>query len=437
MPDQSTRRRLNAPGCALASVALLVAVASLLLVARGTPVEGVRAVDGGAPPAPAEAGFVPLVEALVPARLEQGHAIELLNDGDGTFPRLLGDLRAARESIVMQVYYWKEGVLSDSVGAILAERARAGVRVHVLFDDFGADVTDEYRARLADAGVVIADLRPVSIWRLRRSQERSHIRVVVVDGRVGYTGGFGIDDEWLGDGRTRGQWRDTNARFTGPAVAQLTGAFAAGWAEATGVLLVGAPRSVTDAVSGSADAMTGAGIVFTSPTNGSTPAERLLALSIVGARERLWIANAYFVPDDDFRAMLIEAAGRGVDVRVLVPSEDTDVPVVRLAARAHYRELLDGGVRIFEYQPTMMHAKTLVADGLWCLIGTMNLDNRSLALNDEVTLAALDPALGAAMERSFGADLEHALEITRDEFERRGAWEKLKEKGAALLSRWL
>lgn len=437
MPDPASRRRLNAPGCALASVLLLVALAGLLLLARGTPVEGVRSVDGGAPPAPAEAGFVPLVEALVPTRLETGHTIDLLEDGDGTFPRLLADLRAARESIAMQVYYWKEGALADSIAAVLVERARAGVRVHVLFDDFGADVSDEYRARLTGEGVRVAILRPVSIWRLRRSQERSHIRAVVVDGRVGYTGGFGVDDAWLGDGRTRGQWRDSNVRFTGPAVAQLAGAFAAGWAEATGVLLVGAPRSVADTTAGDAAATSGAGIVFTSPTHGSTPAERLLALSIVGARERLWIANAYFVPDDDFRAMLIEAAARGVDVRVLLPSDDTDVPVVRLAARAHYRDLLDGGVRIFEYQPTMMHAKTLVADGLWCLVGTMNLDNRSLALNDEVTLAALDPALGATMERSFSDDLGHAREITIAEFERRGAWEKLKEKGALLLSRWL
>ncbi|HEX6589383.1 MAG TPA: phospholipase D-like domain-containing protein [Longimicrobiales bacterium] len=437
MPDQPRRGRLNAPGCALASVALLVAVAGLLLVARGTPVEGVRSVDGDPPPAPAEAGFVPLVEALVPTRLEAGHAVELLNDGDGTFARLFGDLRAARESIVAQVYYWKEGALADSIAAILTERARAGVRVHLLFDDFGADVPDAYRQRLTDAGVVVARLRPVSIWALRRSQERSHIRAVVVDGRVGYTGGFGIDDAWLGDGRTRGQWRESNVRFTGPAVAQLTGAFAAGWAEATGVLMVGTPRSGSDAAGATAGDASIAGLVFTSPTNGSTPAERLLALSIVGARERLWIANAYFVPDDDFRAMLIASARRGVDVRVLVPSADTDVPVVRLAARAHYRELLDGGVRIFEYQPTMMHAKTIVADGAWCLVGTMNLDNRSLALNDEVTLAALDGRLGAAMERSFLADLEHSQEITVPEFERRGAWEKLREKGAVLLSRWL
>ena len=432
MPDQPGRRRVNKTGCAISALALLGAVAGLLLLARGTPVEGVRSVDGGAPPAPAEAGFVPLVEALVPTRLENGHSIEVLNDGDGTFPRLFADLRGARESIAMQVYYWKDGALSDSVAAILIERARAGVRVHVLFDDFGADVPDAYRARLADAGIAMATLRPVSIFALRRAQERSHLRAIVIDRRIGYTGGFGIDDEWLGDGRTRGQWRETNVRFTGPAVAQLAGAFAAGWAEATGVLLVGTPRSDVDsAATGSA------GIVFTSPTHGSTPAERLLALSIAGARERLWIANAYFVPDDDFRAMLIEAARRGVDVRVLVPSADTDVPVVRLAARAHYGELLEGGVRIFEYQPTMMHAKTLVADGLWCLVGTMNLDNRSLALNDEVTLAALDAELGAEMERTFLADLGYALEIETETFEQRGAWQKLKEKGATLLSRWL
>jgi cardiolipin synthase len=417
----------------LGAVALVVVIAALLLLARGTPVKGVRSLEAGGPPAPREAGFVPLMEALVPTRLEAGNRIELLNDGDGTFPRLLADLRAARESIAIQVYYWKKSSISDTIGAVLAERARAGVRVLVLFDDFGADLPDDYSAMLRDAGASVAVLRPISLFRLRRSQQRSHLRAVVIDRTIGYTGGFGFADVWLGDGRTPGHWRETNARFTGPAVSQLAGAFAAGWAEATGTLLVARPRLQPDARTDGAQA----GIVFTPPTTGSTPAERMLALSIAAARERLYVANAYFVPDDDFRAMLVDAAGRGVDVRIIAPSRDTDVPLVRLAARAHYDELLQGGVRIWEYQPTMMHAKTLVADGAWSLIGTMNFDNRSLALNEEVTLASLDPALGAAMERRFLEDLEHALEIRLDQFERRGAWEKLKEAGAVLLSRWL
>ena len=443
-------------GMAIAVLALLLALVAVLALARGTPVEAVRSLAEAGMPGAREADFLPMLEAAVPTRIEAGNRVELLSNGDGTFPRLLADLRAARETILIEVYYWKDSALSDSIGAVLAERARAGVRVLLLFDAFGADVSDDYRGGLRRAGVQIALLRPVSVFDLHKAQQRSHLRAIVVDGVVGYTGGFGVDDLWLGDGRTRGQWRESNARFTGPAVAQLAGAFAAGWAEATGVLFVPptsgakgplAAETPTSADSpGSADslattAVSGsgarAGIVFTSPTVGSTPAERLIALSIAAARERLYVANAYFVPDDDFRAMLIEAAARGVDVRVLAPSKDTDVPVVRHAARAHYDELLAGGVRIWEYQPTMMHSKTIVVDGVWSLVGTMNFDNRSLALNDEVTLAAWDSALGAEMERLFLEDLEHSLEIVADEFERRSSWERLKESGAVLLSRWL
>jgi cardiolipin synthase len=421
-------------GMVLGALALAGALLAVVLLTRGTPVKSVRSLEAGGPPAPGEAGFVPLIEALVPTRLLEGHHIELLNDGDGTFPRLLEDLRNARESIAIQVYFWKAGTLSDTIGALLAERARAGVRVLVLFDDFGADVPDEYLEALREAGAMVAVLRPVSVFELHKSQQRSHLRAVVIDRAIGYTGGFGIADVWLGDGRSPDQWREINVRFTGPAVAQLAGSFAAGWAEATGVLLVANPEPVTpDAHVGHAHA----GVVYTSPTTGSTPAERLIALSFAAARERLYIANAYFVPDDDFRAMLIDAARRGVDVRVLVPSAETDVPIVRLAARARYLELLHGGVRIWEYRPTMMHAKTLVADGLWSLVGTLNIDNRSLALNDEVTLVALDPGLGSALEAAFLTDLEHSTEILAADFERRGTWQRLKENGAVLLSRWL
>jgi cardiolipin synthase A/B len=427
-------RGVSALGLGVAALALVALLAMLLLLTRGTPVKSVRSFEAGGPPAPAEAGFVPLIEALVPTHLETGHHIELLNDGDGTFPRLLEDMRAARESILMQAYFWKAGSLSDTIGAVLAERARAGVRVLALFDDFGADVPAEYLDMLREAGVMVAVLRPVSLFELRKSQQRSHLRVVVVDRAIGYTGGFGIADEWLGDGRTLDQWRETNVRFTGPAVAQLAGSFAAGWAEATGVLLVADPASAQPAED-AGDSW--AGLVYTSPTTGSTPAERLIALSFAAARERLYVANAYFVPDDDFRAMLIAAAQRGVDVRVLAPSAHTDVPVVRHAGRASYAELLEGGVRIWEYEPTMMHAKTLVADGLWSLVGTMNIDNRSLALNDEVTLAALDRTLGSVLEAAFLEDLEHSVEILAPDFARRGMRQRIKENASVLLSRWL
>ena len=255
------------------------------------------------------------------------------------------------------------------------------------------------------------------------------MRGVVVDGRVGWTGGFGIDDKWLGDGHTRLAWRETNVRFEGPAVQQLQAAFVAAWAEATGELMSG---SVLLDVREGGVAL--AGLLATAPTLGSTPAERFLALSIAGAQERLWVTNAYFAPDASFLAMLVEAARRGVDVRVLIAGPRTDVHVARLAAHSRYERLLAAGVRVFEYRPSTLHAKTFVADGMWVSVGTMNFDNRSLSLNDEATLMVLDPTLGSEMERVFLDDLRYADEIELAAFRARPRLARVGEWGANLIA---
>src|SRR3712207_4246366 len=262
----------------------------------------------------------------------------------------------------MQMYYALPSNVADTVKARLIDRARSGVRVLLLLDAFGTQtLTDGWRDSLSAAGVQIARLRKLRWYSLHNAADRSHVRAVVIDGRIGYTGGFGLADYWLGDGRRDGQWRETNVRFEGPAVAQLQAAFAAAWAEARGELLTGDvffPRETFRSPAGG----TRAGLLFTAPTSGSTPAERFLALSIAGARRTLYIANSYFVPDDDFRRLLIDAARRGVDVRVLTAGEKTDVKTTWYAGRARYEELLRAGVRIYEYAPTMMHAKSMVVD---------------------------------------------------------------------------
>jgi cardiolipin synthase len=258
---------------------------------------------------------------------------------------------------------------------------------------------------------------------------------VVVDGKIGYTGGFGLADYWLGDGLHRDQWRETNVRFQGPAVMQLQAAFASAWAEATGELLTHVkffPREGFDA-----KGTVAAGLLFAQPTTGSTPAERFIALTIAGARRTLYIANSYFVPDDDFRRLLKAAARRGVDVRVLTVSDMTDVKTTWYAGRHWYEELLGAGIRIFEYQPAMMHSKTIIADGIWGTIGSMNFDNRSMAFNSESNIIFLDRRLGATMDSTFIADLRHSKEIRLDEFRKRGRWVRLREGVSALLSRIL
>ena len=413
------------------------AIVGLLYLTRGTPVARVVAVgDSTGVPAVDDPQFARTAALLTKVDLEPGTDAEVLINGDETYPRLWADLRAARRSITLQMYYANPGAVADTLAAIITARARAGVQVLFLHDAFGAqNLPESYFEALRAAGVAVAIFRPLHWWSLDKFSHRSHIRVVVVDGSVAYTGGFGIDDKWLGDGRTAGEWRDTNVRFTGPAVTQLQATFAAGWAEATGTLLAGDLLFPPGGFERAGPQY--AGLLHTAPTLGSTAAERFLALSIAAARRTLYITNSYFVPDDDFRRLLVDAAQRGVDVRILTTSDETDVLTTWYAGRARYEQLLEGGVRIYEYQPAMMHAKTLVVDGLWSSVGTLNFDNRSLAFNDESNLLVLDAGFGARMQRLFMEDLRYSREITLDAFRDRPWTSRVLEQGANLLSRLL
>ncbi|MDQ6634460.1 MAG: phospholipase D-like domain-containing protein, partial [Gemmatimonadota bacterium] len=347
------------------------------------------------------------------------------------------DLRAAQHTITVQMYYSRPGAVADSMATILKERARAGVRVLLVLDAFGSqNLKRDWADGLRAAGVEIGLLRQLHWYSLHNASDRSHVRVVVTDGEVGYTGGFGLADYWLGDGKHPDQWRDSNVRFEGPAVMGLQAAFAAAWAECTGELIAGNfffPKKAFNTVDGGVQA----GIFFSSPTTGSTPAERFVALSIASARKTLYVTNSYFVPDDDFRTLLIDARKRGVDVRILTVSDNTDVKSTLWAGRSRYEQLLAGGVRIYEYQPSMMHSKTFIVDGMWGSIGSMNFDNRSLAFNNESNLVFLDAGLGAEMNATFFDDVSRSKEIILSEFVKRPWYDKVLEDSAALLSRLL
>jgi len=310
------------------------------------------------------------------------------------------------------------------------------VRVLFVLDAFGSQhMRGAWIDGLRAAGVEVALLRSLRWYTIHSAGDRSHVRVVVIDGRIGYTGGFGLADYWLGDGHHDEQWRESNVRFEGPAVMQLQAGFAAAWAESTGELLTGHLFFPNNGFQRVGD--THAGLLLTSPTMGSTPAERFFALTIASARHTLYITNSYFVPDDDFRRMLAAAAKRGVDVRVLTVSSKTDVKTTWYAGRYRYEELLRAGIRIYEYLPTMMHAKTIAVDGAWGEIGSMNFDNRSLAFNNESNLVVLDTAFTAQMDSAFMDDLRYSKEIKLPEFEKRSRWSKTLELGATLLSRVL
>jgi cardiolipin synthase A/B len=407
----------------------ILAFIALLDAVKGTPIKHVLPFGQGSLPGVRDPGFLQAIELNCGCELHDDNSAEFFWNGDQTYPRLWADLRAAQHSITLQMYYNKPGKMADMLSEILVERARAGVRVMLLYDAWGTSWKKEFFEKLHAGGVETEKFRPISIRALHHINHRAHIRVVCIDGRIGWTGGFGFDDKWFGNGRSKDQWRDSNVRFTGAAVSQLQAAFIACWAEASGKLLVGEQLyPVNTENGGKNDGTLVAGLLHASPSVGSTEAERFFALSIACAKQKLYITNSYFVPDRDFRKLICDAAKRGVDTRVLTVSGETDIKSTWYAGRARYEQLLSAGVRVFEYQPTMMHAKTLVVDGHWCAVGSMNADNRSLSFNEETVLMLLDDGATATVEKHFTDDLAHSTEILIEEFRKRGLMDRLKEK---------
>ncbi|MDB4900566.1 MAG: Phospholipase D-like domain protein [Gemmatimonadetes bacterium] len=414
-----------------------LALVGVLSITRGTPVRSVVAIGDrtGMPPI-TDSLFVRMMELYSGLHLTRGNAVRAVNNGD-VYVQLWKDLREAQHTITVQMYYSQPGAVADTMAAILKDRAKAGVRVLLILDAFGSmNLKRDWADSLRAAHVEIGLLRQLHWYSLHNASDRSHVRAVVIDGEIAYTGGFGLADYWLGDGKHPDQWRDSNVRFEGPAVMALQAAFGAAWAECTGELIAGDtffPKKAFETVDGGVEA----GVLFSSPTTGSTPAERFNALSIASARRTLYVTNSYFVPDDDFRKLLMRARQRGVDVRILTVSKETDVKTTWWAGRSRYEELLQGGVRIYEYNPAMMHSKTFIVDGMWGSVGSMNFDNRSLAFNNESNFVFLDPAIGAAMDSTFRDDLSRSTEILLPAWQQRPWYDHVIEDGAALLSRLL
>jgi cardiolipin synthase len=422
-------------------VALPVAVAGVQIWHRmmdayeSRPVRVVRTLDPAKQvPGVESADFLGALSGITEVAMTPGHRIELLLDGASTLAGIEADIRDAKRSIAIQSYFCEPGRVTERLKAALMLKAREGVHVSFLPDGFGCEsLVGEYIDSLRAAGARVAVMRPVHWYSLHRGLHRSHVRLVIVDSRVAYTGGFGFADKWIPtpDGPA---WQETTARFTGPAVGQLAGAFAIAWADATGEVLAG-DGMFPQPLLPSAGAV--AGLMFSTRAFGTPVPERYLALSLAGARRTAYMANPYFIPNADLRRWLKEAAGRGVDVRVLTASSNIDVKFTRWAARSTYQELLEGGVRIYEYTPSMLHAKTLVIDRVFASVGSLNLDNISLRINDEATLMAQDSTLGAALEERFLADIAKAEEITLAKFRDRPLYEKLTGWVAALIRNYM
>lgn len=386
-------------------------------------------------PAVGDDEFLYAAETITGAPVSRGNEAELLINGDEIFPAFLETIAGAQRTLNLLTYvYWRGDIARDVAGA-LCERASAGVEVNVLLDAVGSAKMELSLLRdMRGAGVNVARFRPPKPYALKRINHRTHRKLLIADGRTGMTGGVGIAEEWTGDAQDPDHWRDTHVRVRGPVVRGLQGAFAENWLEATGDVLVG------DGHLPELEELDGGGamqVVRSSAGVGDTNAEALFFLAIACARERLDLTAAYFAPRPAFVRALCEAADRGVDTRILVPGPHIDKEIVRVAGRAVYEELLDCGVSIFEYQPTMLHAKSLSIDGAWAAIGSVNFDNRSFALNDEATLCVHDARFAARLDEQFARDLEVAEEIQARRYAERSNGHRARETAAKLFRREL
>jgi cardiolipin synthase A/B len=387
------------------------------------------------PPAPGTADFARLVEVLTVAPLRQGNRITILRNGDEIFPAMLEAIRQAKQSINFATYVYWTGTIAPEFADALAERASAGVTVNVLLDAVGAAKMDrELVDRLEAAGATVAWFRPPRWYTMHKLNNRTHRKILVVDGRVGFTGGVGIAQEWTGNCQDPDHWRDTHVRVEGPVVRDLLGGFLDNWAEATNAIVAG--RAHMPDLRGFDDGMQ-AQVTRSAAEKGSTDAEQLFYSAIAGARSRIWLTTAYFAPRRAFVDALCAAVARGVDVRLLTNGPHIDKQVVRQAGRRCYQRLLDCGVRVFEYQRTMLHAKVLVVDDRWSTIGSVNFDNRSFALNDELNISFHDPSLVEVLEKHFIGDLDDAVELEAGAWRRRPSRLRVREAASALVRREL
>jgi len=359
------------------------------------------------PPAPGTPEFARLIEAVTGMPLREGCGIRILRNGCRTFPAMLDAIASARRTVDFSSYIYWPGQITTQFNDAFVDRAEAGVAVRVVLDGYGSARFDRAGVeRLERAGVKVAFFRPPRWYTVGRVNNRMHRRLLVVDGRVGFAGGVGIADMWTGDAQDPDHWRETHARLEGPAVRDILGGFLESWTESTGEIVAGPRLPALAAVDGGVPLQ----VTRSSPVTGATAAAELFYLAIVGARKRIWLTTAYFTAGRRFLQALCDAARRGVDVRILVNGQKVDKQVVRRAGQRSYGELLDAGVRIFEYQRTMLHAKTLVVDEEWANIGSSNFDHRSFALDAELNVAIQDRGVAAEIAGHFLDDLEAAEE---------------------------
>ncbi|MGT2468335.1 phospholipase D-like domain-containing protein [Mesorhizobium atlanticum] len=370
----------------------------------------------------ADPQFVQSMSSYSQGQMFEQNAVQTLVNGDEIFPAMLQAIGAARSSVEMETYIYWSGSVGYQFATALAAKAREGIEVRVLVDWLGSLPFDENLIHImTGAGVRFQRYRPVYWYTLDRVNNRTHRKLLIVDGRVAFTGGVGIADNWLGNARNPNEWRDTHYRIEGPSVGAFQAAFAENWLETAGETLQGEKFYPPPEPAGALSAQ----LILSSQPNGSENMELMMLAAIAAAKDHLRIGMAYFVPDEIGLQQILDARKRGVAVDVIVPNSLTDVPIVRKGSRHFWGELLEAGVRIYEFQPTMYHPKLLIVDDVWASFGSTNLDERSLRLNDEASLNVYGKDFAHTQIDLFNEDLKQSRQISLAEWQARPLTEKV------------
>lgn len=411
---------IELPAIALAAAMLLPALLGVVIWSIRSHRDPKLSVECDAP----VTELLPSLAGITQGTVYDGNAIEVFENG-GFFEVLFDEIRAARSTIHFETFLWKEGKLGERLVEALVERCRAGVKVRVMVDaNGGKKMGDGAQRRLREAGCRLVLHHPGKLRHIGVFNDRDHRKLAVVDGRVALVGGHCIVDSWLGDADDGEHVRDLGVRLRGPAVHGVQAVFAENWIEDTGDLFVG------DEVFPPLEPVGPVPVhVASLKPEGSPPAVKILHhLAVCVAKKRLWIQNPYFLPDDEAIDALRKAVSRGVDVRVMVPAVTaSDMPIVQHAAHRNFDRLLEGGVRIFEYQTCLLHQKVMTVDGQWCAIGSSNFDDRSLETNDEITLSLCDAELARRFEAIFEQDTRRCVELNAAEWACRGWWPRCRD----------
>jgi len=361
--------------------------------------------------------------ALFGSNYIPGNRVETLVNGNQIFPSMLQAIREARQTISFETYIYWRGAIAEDFADALSTKAREGVSVNVLLDWVGSlPMEERLIERMRAAGVKVVRFRPVNWYTLDRVNNRTHRKLLIVDGRIGFTGGVGIADEWNGDARSPSEWRDNHYRVEGPAVAEFQAAFAEHWIEATGELLMG-DRFFPQLVAAGEHAAQ----VVVSSTHQRNVMHLMLMTALASAQRSVRIASPYFVPDELMRRQILDARKRGVDIRIIVPGPQIDARIVRKASRHLWGDLLRAGVKISEFQPTFFHCKLVIVDDIWTSVGSTNIDDRALRLNDEANINLFDRDFAGTQMAVFDRDAASSKPYTFSDWQDRSAQQKFSD----------